>query len=77
MQHLKSLQFLTSQDYATFLKKTNNNYETTQKQETDLNLGKRLPLPWVSALGTEKLYVLLMSGFNLKLIKNNYKSCYE
>lgn len=60
MQLLKSLQFLTSQDYATFLKKTNNNNdEPTQKQETDLNLGKRLPLPWVSALGSEKLYVLL------------------
>lgn len=37
----------------------NNNNETTQKQETDLNLGKRLPLPWVSALGIENLYVLL------------------
>lgn len=37
----------------------NDNNETTQKQENDLNLGKRLPLPWVSALGIEKLYVLL------------------
>lgn len=41
------------------MKKTNNNNETTQKQETDLNLGKRLPLPWVSASGIEKLYVLM------------------
>lgn len=42
-----------------FWRKTNNTNEPTQKQETDLTLGKRLPLPWVSALGIEKLYILL------------------